>query len=76
MRCRPVALFVALPPNAPTLAQIARAPSSEREAIVRLVQEAAARPLGFDQGDVKSLTDARDDFAPEGWSAHAHTNSK
>ena len=69
MRYHLIALSVALTVSCAALAQIAPAPAKEQEAIVRLIEKAAVRALTFDQGNVQSLTDARGDFTPEGWSA-------
>jgi hypothetical protein len=55
-----VALLVALSSAMPAFAQTPT---------VAFAEEAAIRALDFHQGDLASLTDARENFTPEGWSA-------
>jgi hypothetical protein len=55
-----IVLLVALSGGTPVFAQTPA---------VAFAEEAAIRALDFHQGDLASLTDARHDFTPEGWSA-------
>jgi hypothetical protein len=68
MPCHLIALLAAFSSGAPVFAQTPRA-KADQAAIVALAQEAVVRALDFHQGDLASLTDARGDFTPEGWSA-------
>jgi hypothetical protein len=43
------------------------APTKGQAAVVRFARSAAVRALNFEQGNLKSLLDARDDFTPGGW---------
>jgi hypothetical protein len=68
MRCYvAVILAVSLMDDA-LFAQTAAASPKEQAAIVQFAQKAAVRSLNFDQGDIESLTGARDGFTPQGWS--------
>jgi hypothetical protein len=59
-------LLSAIPLNAqsPTSA----APSTKDHAAADFAEKAAVRALTFREGDLASLTDAKDDFAPSAWS--------
>jgi hypothetical protein len=46
---------------------IAIAASADQTAIIAFAQNAAVRALDFNQADLPSLMDARDDFTPAGW---------
>jgi hypothetical protein len=67
MRCQLAVLFIVLLNGFPALAQTT--PAKEQTAIVKIAQEAAVRTLAIKQGDALSLTESRDAFTPEGWSA-------
>ncbi len=67
MRCHLAMLFVGLLTGIPAWAQTA--PGKEQTAIVTIAQKAAIRALAIKQGDALSLTQSRELFTPEGWSA-------
>lgn len=48
-------------------AQIASADGADQSAAVEFAQEAVPRALNYDQGKRESLTDAQQDFTPDGW---------
>lgn len=55
-------------PGGPGLPQAAAAAATLQVAAAGTVEEMVRRALDYDQGDRDSLTDARDEFTPEGWS--------
>jgi hypothetical protein len=63
-----LAFSIALLASCLVLAQTASDATREQAAIVDFAQQAAVRALDFNQGDLGSLMDARDDFTSEGWS--------
>jgi len=52
--------------SSPLLAQ-AGVPTKDQAAVVKFAQSAAVRALDFEQGNLQSLLDARDDFTLDGW---------
>jgi hypothetical protein len=52
--------------SSPLLAQ-AGVPTKDQAAVVNFAQSAAVRALDFEQGNLQSLLDARDDFTLDGW---------
>jgi hypothetical protein len=52
--------------SSPLLAQ-AGVPTRDQAAVVKFAQSAAVRALDFEQGNLQSLLDARDDFTLDGW---------
>ena len=63
-----LAFSIALLASCSVLAQTASDTTREQAAIVEFAQRAAVRALDFNQGDLGSLMDARDDFTPDAWS--------
>src|SRR6202030_3405164 len=51
--------------SSPLLAQ-AGVPTKDQAAVVKFAQSAAVRALDFEQGDLQSILDARDDFTADG----------
>jgi hypothetical protein len=45
----------------------AAAPTEDQAAVVKSAQSAAVQALDFEQGNLQSLLDARDDFTLDGW---------
>ena len=66
MRCQRAAFLVVFCSSSIFFAQTA--PTKQTEAIVEVAKKAAVHSLSFTQGDLASLTAARPDFTPEGWS--------
>jgi len=66
MRCQRTAFLVVFCASSILFAQTA--PTKQAEAIVEVAKKAAVHSLNFTQGDLASLTSARPDFTPEGWS--------
>jgi hypothetical protein len=64
-----IKLFVALFAGTSLLAQASLPAQANDGAIVAFAQQAALRAVNFSQGDIASLTRARADFTPEGWTA-------
>src|ERR1700674_1655359 len=50
----------------PLLAQ-AGVPTKDQAAVVKFAQSVAVRALDFEQGELQSIPDARDDFTRDGW---------
>jgi hypothetical protein len=67
MRFHLLRLFVALFAGSLLFAQAQAPADSEQAAIVAFAQKAAVQALDFRQGDAASVTRARADFTPEGW---------
>jgi hypothetical protein len=67
MRCYVAVILVVLFMGDALVAQTAAASAEEQAGIVQFAQKAAVRSLTFNQGDIESLTGARDSFTPEGW---------
>jgi len=54
--------------SSPLLAEAA-ARTKDQTAVVKFAQSVAVRALDFEQGNLQSLLDARDDFTLDGWTA-------
>ena len=62
-------LFVILLAVCPAWTQNMPQPAPDLRGTIDFTQKAVVRALDFNQGDIKSLRDALDDFTPDGWSA-------
>ena len=62
-----VVIFAALLGTRSSLAQTAPADLTDEAAVARYAEGICVQALDFKQGDIGSLMDAQDTFAPDGW---------